>query len=101
MSKNDLPDGWNLENSDKNYNFTDSQDVPAGWKVKAGKQRGKTVPSPETRRLEILSTAGMSILELQTVLEKRWIDSEYKVVLDKMTLSTSWPEESMPIKEEL
>ena len=99
LDKNDLPEGWNLENSNKNYNFTEGHDVPEGWKVKAGKQRGKTVPSPETRRLEILSTAGMIILELQTVLEMRWKDSEYRVVLDKMKLSKSCPEESMPIME--
>ena len=41
----------------------------------------------------------MSLSKLEKMIERRWKDSEYKVVLDKMTLSKSWPEESMPIKE--
>ena len=55
----DLPEGWNLENRKENYTFTEGQDsIPEGWKVKAGKQGGKTVPNPvnETRRLETHST---------------------------------------------
>ena len=56
VGKNSFAEGWNLENSDKNYIFTDSQDVPERWKVKAGNQRRETVQTSETKRLETKST---------------------------------------------
>ena len=43
----------------------------------------------------------MSIKEITRGLENRWRDSEYKIVLEKMTLTKSWPEESRNIMESL
>ena len=43
----------------------------------------------------------MSIEEITRGLENRWRDSEYKIVLEKMTLTKSWPEESRNIMESL
>ena len=43
----------------------------------------------------------MSIEEITRGLENRWRDSEYKIVLEKMTLTKSWPVESKNIMESL
>ena len=43
----------------------------------------------------------MKMEEVVKMLEIRWKDSEYKIVIEKMTLSNIWPDGSMTIKEAL
>ena len=85
--------------------FTEGQnDIPEGKKVKAGNIQGKKTLAntvKNSRRMESCPETQMSMEEITRGLENRWRDSGYKIVLEKMTLTKSWPEESKNIMESL